>query len=74
MRRRIYKMENRNLDGVAFRVNRNNVWENICFSDLSEEEMVKVMKGKDVNWLKSLCIILGKRIKEIGDTFDIVID
>lgn len=67
-------MENRNLDGVAFRVNRNNVWENICFSDLSEEEMVKVMKGKDVNWLKSLCIILGKRIKEIGDTFDIVID
>lgn len=29
---------NRNLDGVYFRVKRNNKFENICFSDMTEDE------------------------------------
>lgn len=59
---------NRNLDGVYFRIGK----ENICFSDLTDEQKTNVMKGKDVEWLKSLCIILGNTIKEIGDQFDII--
>ena len=62
---------NRELDGVYFRIKRDNKWENICFSDLTEEEMNKVLDGKDTEWLKSLCIILGKTLREIGDYFDI---
>lgn len=63
---------NRNLDGVYFRIKRDGEWNNICFSDLYESEMVEVMQNKDVEFLKSLCIILGKKIKEIGNKFDIV--
>ena len=62
---------NRELDGVYFRIKRNDKWDNICFSDLTEEEMKEVLKDKDIEWLKSLCIILGKTLKEIGDYFDI---
>ena len=65
---------NRNLDGVYFRVKRNNMWNDVCFSDLTESEMIDVMKNKDMSWMKSLCIILGKRIKEIGDELNIECD
>lgn len=65
-------MNNRNLDGVFFRVKREGEYKNICFSDLTEEEMIKVLKDKDTNWLKSMCLILGKRLKEIGNEFDLV--
>ena len=58
----------RNLDGVYFRIGK----ENICFSDLTEEQRNEVMKDKDAVWLKSLCNILADVIKEIGDKFDIV--
>ena len=61
----------RNLDGIYFRVNRDGKWDNVCFSDLDEPEMIEAMKNKDITWIKSLCIILGKRIKEIGDEFDL---
>ena len=65
---------NRNLDGVYFRIKREDRWENICFSDLTEEEMDYVMDGRDEQWLKSMCRILGKTIKNIGDQLDLVLD
>ena len=63
---------NRNLDGVYFRVKRNDKWENICFSDLTPEEMGSVLVGRNEEWLKLMCIILGGTIKNIGDQFNIV--
>ena len=62
---------NRKLDGVYFRIKRDDKWDHICFSDLTEEEMNKVLEGRDAEWLKSLCIILGQDLREIGDYFDI---
>ena len=62
---------NRELDGVYFRIKRNDKWDNICFSDLTEKEMNEVLKDKDAEWLKRLCIILGKTLREIGDYFNI---
>lgn len=62
---------NRNLDGVYFRVMRDGKWKNICFSDMTKEEMEKVLDGRTEEWLKNLCIILGECIKEIGDFCDI---
>ena len=64
----------RNLDGVYFRVNRDGKWQNICFSDLEEHEIDKVLEGKSMEWVISLAKILGKRIKEIGDELDIMCD
>ncbi len=62
---------NRDLDGIYFRVKRDGKWDNVCFSDLTDEEMDKVLEGRDIEWLKSVCKILGRTIKRIGDEFDI---
>ena len=67
-------MEKRNLDGVYFRVQRDGKWDNICFSDLTDEEKMKVMNDRNIEWFKSMCIILGNTIRKIGDEFDIVAD
>lgn len=62
---------NRGLDGVFFRVCREGKWQSLCFSDLTEDEMNEVLKDRNEDWLKSLCIILGKRIRKIGDILDL---
>lgn len=64
-------MEFRELDGYYFRVHRNNKWQTICFSDLTEREMKEVMEDMDVEWLKSLAIGLGKTIRNIGDQLNL---
>lgn len=67
-------MDKRNLDGIYFIVCRDEKLDNVCFSDLTHEEMERVMKNRDTDWLKSLCIQLGRRIRNIGDALDIVCD
>ena len=62
---------NRDLDGIYFRVKRDGKWDNVCFSDLTDEEMDKVLEGHSVEWLKSTCKILGKTIRSIGDSLDV---
>jgi hypothetical protein len=62
----------RYLDGIYFRVKRGKHWESICFSDLTDEEMDKVLEGHSVEWLKNTCKILGRTIKRIGDEQNIV--
>lgn len=62
---------NRELDNIYFRVERGKHWESVCFSDLSDEEMDKVLEGHSVEWLKSTCKILGRTIRDIGDSLDI---
>lgn len=67
-------IEFRELDGVYFRINRDDKWQNICFSDLTSDEMRQVMEGKNEEWLKNLCVILGQTIRRIGDIFNIVME
>ena len=66
------KKMNRNLDGVYFRIKRDDHYESICFSDLTKDEREEVLNGKSIEWVKSLCYILADSLKEIGDQFDIV--
>lgn len=61
----------RNLDGVYFRMNRNGKYENVCFSDLTEEEQDDVMNGRNEKWLRSMCKILAGFLHDIGDEFNI---
>lgn len=63
---------NRELDGCYFRIQRNDKWQNICFSDLTEAERDSVMKDRDERWLKSLCGHLADCLREIGDELDII--
>lgn len=63
---------NRNLDNVLFKIDRNGKFCSVCFSDLTEEEMLQVLEGWDNASLKRLCVILGKTIKKIGKELDLV--
>ena len=63
---------NRNLDGVFFRVKRDNKWQSICWSDLTEQEMDWVLSEQTETFAKNLCKILGKRIHEIGEELDLI--
>ena len=58
---------NRGLDGYYFRIKRDGKWQPACFSDLTEEEMMQVLEDKDEEFLRSLCVGLGKRIRFLGD-------
>ena len=63
---------NRNLDGIYFRVERDGKFENICFSDMTENEIEIILKDADTTFLKGMCKLLAKTLKNIGDEFDIV--
>ena len=62
----------RNLDGAFFRVKRDDKWKNVCFSDMSTEERLEVLKDKDIEFVKRLCLIMADELKQIGDEFDII--
>lgn len=62
----------RNLDGAFFRVKRDGKWKNVCFSDMSTEERLEVLKDKDIEFVKRLCLIMADELKQIGDKFDII--
>ena len=56
---------NRNLCGVYIRTERDGKWQNICFSDMTTEEMDKFLATKDKKWVDSLAKILAERLHEI---------
>ena len=62
---------NRKLDGIFFRVKRGGKMENVCFSDLTDEEMEEVLKTFDEPALRRMCKVLGKVIRDIGDELDL---
>lgn len=66
--------EKRNLDGYYFRVQRDGKWQNVCFSDMTEDEQDEVLIGRSTAWLKSLCKGMASVVRDIGDEFDIVCD
>lgn len=62
----------RGLDGFFLRVKRGDRYVNRCFSDLTEEEQKKWLARLSEEGLRSMCMELGKTIRNIGDQFDIV--
>ena len=61
----------RNLDGVFFRVERDGKFQNICFSDLTQEEIESLTSDRDKDWWKTLALHLKDCLNEIGEQFDI---
>lgn len=64
--------KNRELDGVYFRVERDGKWQNVCFTDLTKEEIETVVGERSADWWKSLALILKGVINDIGEQFDIM--
>ena len=74
---------NRNLDGVYFVVKRDDRWQNICFTDLTNEETDTILKDRTEVWLLSMLEVLlnvyDKVIsvvsdEELNDIKDLLID
>lgn len=65
-------MIKRNLDGVYFRIERDGKWDSICFTDLTDDEMDEVLKGRGKEWILGLVKILAKTIQNIGYQLDLV--
>ena len=66
-----YPMQ-RDLDGVYFRVCRYGKWGNVCFSDMTPEEIEERIGERPAQWWKSLACHMGERLRTMGDNFDIV--
>ena len=68
----------RNISGVYFRYLNpdTNETENWCFEDMPEEKQREIMdkQTENVEWIKSLALIMSKKLKEVCDLCDIVSD
>lgn len=63
----------RKLDGMFFRVKRDGKWENVCISDMTDEEMeTAVFKYHHAKYFKQVIKNLAHSLKELGDQFDLV--
>ena len=63
----------RDLDGAYFRIHeQDDTYDNVCFSDLTEDEQDKMLENRSVEWLKSMCKILANTIRNIGDQLDLI--
>ena len=64
-------MKKRNLDGIYLRVLRENHYEAVCLSDMTEEELNSTLNAERGEWLKGAVIHLAMTLRCIGDKFDI---
>ena len=64
-------MTNRNLDGIYFRIERDGKWQNLCFTDLTEEEQMEVLKDKSPDFVLQVALVMAKRLREIGDQLEL---
>lgn len=64
----------RNISGVYFRYKNpeNGKWENWTFEDLPEEKQNEILNTKAIEFVKSMALIMSKRLREICDKFDII--
>lgn len=67
-------MKKRELCGIYFRVKRDGKYENICFTDMTEEEQRKILNDDlllSEEDMRSLCLRLAQVVRILGDTFDL---
>ena len=66
-------LPHRDLDGAYFRIHeQDDTYDDVCFSDLTEDEQDKMLENRSTDWLKSMCKHLAQTIRTIGDQFDLV--
>lgn len=62
----------RELDGIFFRIKIGDEYKNVCFSDMTSEEIDEVIGDKDAEWWKAVAKHLAECLQEIGHQFNIV--
>lgn len=72
----------RNLDGVYFRVKRDDEYESICYSDMTAEERDEIAALKAENatpeqqiaWWRSMANILADQLYYMGEQLGVVLE
>ena len=64
-------MKKHELCGIYFRVERSGKWENICFTDMTEEEQKEILDILSFEATQKLCLWLAQVVRNLGDMFDI---
>lgn len=62
----------RHLDGMYFRVKRNDKWCNVCVSDMTDVEMESTIGKYNKKQLFQVAQNLAHVLKDIGDQFDLM--
>lgn len=62
----------RYLDGMYFRVKRNDKWCNVCVSDMTDTEMESTIGKYNKEQLFKVAQHLAHVLKDVGDQFDLV--
>ena len=62
----------RNLDGIYMRIRRNDKYEAVCLSDMTEEELKEYLPYGNSEWLRGAVIHLAQVVHDIGEQFDLV--
>ena len=45
-----------------------------CFEDCTVEKQEEILNSKDLEWVKSLALLLSRKLKEVGKQFDIFVE
>lgn len=70
----------RNLDGIYFRVQRDGRWQNVCYSDMTEQERDEVAakraKGatseEQARWWRSMADLLADQLYDMGEQLGVM--
>lgn len=63
-------MKKYDMDRIYFRIKRNDKYENVCFSDLTDEERVEVCSNKQIEWFIRVTHHLADCLYEAGAILD----
>lgn len=64
-------MKKRELCGIYFRVERDDKFEDVCFTDMTEMEQKRVIDDFSPEALRNMCMVLAGVVRNLGDTFDV---
>lgn len=67
-------MIKRNLDGIFYRVKRDGKYEDVCFSDMTLDEIDEVIGERPATYWKNVALHLKDRLNLIGETFEFVVN
>lgn len=57
----------RDYDGIYFAVKRKGVLMNVCFTDLTEDELAEQTKDRSAEWWKCVALHLADIVRNMGD-------
>lgn len=70
----------RNLDGIYFRVKRDDEYESVCYSDMTAEERDEIAEKLEENrtpeeqaaWWRNMANILAERLYDMGEQLGVM--